>query len=238
MHNNNLPNRMQNLILSYDLCQLIDEPTHFTENPSALIDLAIVNNPSNVLFSDVISPIVPNLVRFHCPILVTLKFRKSIQKTFKREVWLYDRGNYNHYRQKLNDANWDALFTSNNINEISDNITKHILTAAKDTIPNKKVTIRPNEPEWMNSKIKTLIRQRKRLFRKAKRTNTEHAWNKFKLNRNEVTKHLREGKIKYFQKLSQDLRNNSSNSKSWYKTASIFLLYDSNQNGVPRSLMA
>ena len=156
MHNNNLPNRLQNLILSYDLCQLIDEPTHFTENSSTLIDLAIVNNPSNVLFSDVISPILQNLVRFHCPILVTLKFRKSIQKTFKREVWLYDRGNYNHYRQKLNDANWDALFTSNNINEISDNITQHILTAAKDTILNKKVTIRPNEPEWMNSKIKIL----------------------------------------------------------------------------------
>ena len=233
MHNNNLPNRMQNLILSYDLCQPFDELTHFTENSSTPIDLAIVNNPSNVLFSDVISPIVPNLVRFHCPILVTLKFRKSIQKTFKHEVWLYDWGNYNHYRQKLNDTNWDALFNSNNINEISDNITKHILTAAKNTIPYKKVTIRPNEPEWMNSKIKTLIRQRKRLFRKAKRTNTEHAWNKFKLKRNEVTKHLREGKIKYFQKLSQDLRNNSFNSKSWYKTASQFLLNDSNQNGVP-----
>ena len=207
--------------------------TNFTENSLSLIDLAIVNDASNVLFSDVISPIVPNLVQFHCPILVTLKFRKSIQKTFKREVWLYYRGNYNHYRQKLNDANWDALFTANDINEFSDNITKHIFTAAKDTIPNKKVTIRPNEPEWMTSKIKTLIRQRKRLFRKAKRTNTDHAWNKFKLKRNEVMKNLREGKIKYFQKLSQVLRNNSSNSKSWYKTASKFLLYDSNQNGVP-----
>ena len=41
------------------------------------------------------------------------------------------------------------------------------------------------------------------------------------------------GKLSFFQKLSQDLRNNSSNSKSWYKTASKFLLYDSNQNGVP-----
>ena len=53
------------------------------------------------------------------------------------------------------------------------------------------------------------------------------------MKRNEVTKHLQEGKIKYFQKLSQDLRNNSSYSKSWYKSASKFLLYDSNQNGVP-----
>ena len=153
MHDNNLPNRMQNLIISYDLCQLIDEPTHFTENSSSLIDLAILNNHSNGLFSDVISPIVPNIVLFHCPILLTLKFRKSIQKTFKHDVLLYDWGNYNHYRQKLNDANWGALFTSNDINEISDNITKHILTAAKDSIPNKKVAIRPNEPEWMNFKI-------------------------------------------------------------------------------------
>ena len=39
--------------------------------------------------------------------------------------------------------------------------------------------------------------------------------------------------MKYFQKLSQDLRINSSNGKSWYKTDSKFLLYDSNQNGVP-----
>ena len=150
---------MQNLIISYDLCQLIDEPTHFTENSSPLIDLAILNNHSNVLFSDVISPIVPNIALFHCPILVTLKFRKSILKTFKHDVLLYDWGNYNHYRQKLNDANWGALFTSNDIHEISEiseNITKHIVTAAKDSIPNKKVAIRRNESERINSKIKDL----------------------------------------------------------------------------------
>ena len=83
MHNNNLPNKMQNLILSYDLWQLIDEQTHFTENSSTLIELALVNNPSNVLLSDVISPIVPNLVQFHCLILVTLKFRKINTENFQ-----------------------------------------------------------------------------------------------------------------------------------------------------------
>ena len=33
--------------------------------------------------------------------------------------------------------------------------------------------------------------------------------------------------------MTQDLRSNSSTSKSWYNTASKFLLYDLNQNGVP-----
>ena len=64
----NLPNRTHNLILSYDLCQLVDEPTHFTEQSPTIINLALVNDPANVLFSDVISPFIPNLARFHCPI--------------------------------------------------------------------------------------------------------------------------------------------------------------------------
>ena len=40
----NLPNRMHNLILSYVLCQLIDEPTHFTAQSSTIIRLALVND--------------------------------------------------------------------------------------------------------------------------------------------------------------------------------------------------
>ena len=101
MQSVNLPQRMHYLILAYDLCQLIDEPTHFTEHSSSIIDLAPVNNPANILFSDVISPFIPDLVRFHCPVIVSLKFRKPAIKTFKRHVWLYDRGNYNLFRNRL-----------------------------------------------------------------------------------------------------------------------------------------
>ena len=42
----------------------------------------------------------------------------------------------------------------------------------KVSIPNMTVTIRPSEPEWINANIKTAIRQRKLLFKKAKRLNT------------------------------------------------------------------
>ena len=42
--------------------------------------------------------------------------------------------------------------------------------------------------------LKSAIRQRKRLFKKAKRLNTANAWNKFKLKRNQVTTLLREQK--------------------------------------------
>ena len=233
MQSVNLPNRMHNLILAYDLCQLIDEPTHFTEHSSSIIDLALVNNPANVLFSDVISPFIPDLVRFHCPIIVSLKFRKPTIKTFKRHVWLYDRGNYNLFRNRLQLIDWDNTFSSGDVNEISDNITEQIINAAKVSIPNMTVTIRPSEPEWITANIKTAIRQRKRLFKKAKRLNTASAWNKFKTKRNQVTTLLREQKKQYFEKLAADLRRNSVSSKSWYKTASKFLLYDSKHQDIP-----
>ena len=73
-------------------------------------------------------------------------------------------------------------------------------------IPNKSVTIRPLEPLWINSQIKREIRKRKRLFRKAKRTNTAICWNKFKLM-------IREAKKQYNDKLINDLINTDTNSK-------------------------
>ena len=57
--------------------------------------------------------------------------------------------------------------------------------------------------------------------------------NKFKIKRNQVTTLLREQKKQYFVRLAEDLRRNSSSSKSWYKTASKFLLYDSKHQDIP-----
>ena len=76
----NTSNKMHELALSYNLTQLIDEPTHYTEHSSSLIDLILVNKPENVLYSGVASSFVPDLVRFHCPTMLILKFRKLIEK--------------------------------------------------------------------------------------------------------------------------------------------------------------
>ncbi|MCG7878660.1 MAG: reverse transcriptase domain-containing protein [Candidatus Thiodiazotropha endolucinida] len=209
--------KMTNLISSYNFHQLVDEPTHYTENSSSVIDLVLVSKPENALYCDVISPFIPNLVRYHCPTVLYLKYRKPVSKTYKRHIWLYDRGDYNEYRHKLTQVNWDQVFVSNNINECADKLTDSILKAARATIPNKTVTIRPNEPEWINAQIKREIRKRKRLFKNAKRKNTTASWNKFKQKRNEVTLLTRNAKKQYKDKLINDLINSNTNSKRWHR---------------------
>ena len=97
---------------------------------------------------------------------------KTNPKRFKRQIWLYVKGNYTLFRNKLFHVNWNSVFSSEHLNVITDIITAHITTAAKEAVPNKIVYIRPSEPEWMNSNLKRQIRQCKRLFRHAKRVNT------------------------------------------------------------------
>ena len=94
--------KMKNLIASYNFNQAITDPTHFTENSRSLIDLIICKNVRNVLTSFVSDPFIPDLVRYHCPVVVVLKFNKPKQQVFKRHIWLYDRGDYENFRSIIN----------------------------------------------------------------------------------------------------------------------------------------
>ena len=86
--------------------------------------------------------------------MLILKFLKSVEKGFKGHIWVYEKGNYDLFRNKLDQVNWDNAFSFDNINTTADTITEHIITAAKESIPNKTVFIRPNEPKWIHSNIK------------------------------------------------------------------------------------
>ena len=63
-------------------------------------------------------------------------------------------------------------------------ITDSLIYAAEKSIPNKVVTIRPSESPWITSKVKRLIRKRKRLHRRLKRTNNLVYWESYKNIRN------------------------------------------------------
>ncbi len=91
---NSNSNKMSRLITSYNAEQLISTPTHFTENSSSLIDLIFVKEVQHVITSFVADPFIPNLTRFHCPVVVVLKLKKPKVTAYRRKIWLYDQGNY------------------------------------------------------------------------------------------------------------------------------------------------
>ena len=90
----NVPSKMPELILEYNLTQLISEPTHVTEHSSSILDLILVRNKNNVLLSGVADPFIPNQIRHYSPVIVLLKFTRPITKSFKRRIWYYQLADY------------------------------------------------------------------------------------------------------------------------------------------------
>ena len=90
-----------------------------------------------------------------------LNIPKISQKTSKPKIWLYDRGDYDKFKQYLSDVDWYSLISSNNVNDRTTNITNVILYAAELCIPSKIITVRKNQPQWITSNIRKLIRKKK-----------------------------------------------------------------------------
>ena len=126
--------------------------------------------------------------------MVFLNIPKISQETSYRKIWLYDRGDYDKSKQYLSDVDWDSLISSDNVNDLTTNITNAILDAAELCIPGKIITVRKNQLQWITSNIRKLIRKTNRIHRKARRSNSPSDWNKFRRIRNDVTNLMRKSK--------------------------------------------
>ena len=116
-----------------------------------------------------------------------------------------------------------------NVKDMTDAITK----AAEDSIPNKTVTIRPNDPPWITSHIRLLILKRKLTYRKFKKSKQNHHWTKYKTLRNTVISELRKSKQEYFEKLDRELSSDDCNSKTFWKTSKQIFNNDKTSTSVP-----
>ena len=109
---------------------------------------------------------------------------------------------YEAINSELNLVDWDEMLLSNaNINEIYSNFTSIIEEISKKHIPTKTVTIRPSDKPFMNNEIRLKMRQRNRVHKKAKSTNSITHLEKFRKLRNEVISLIRKSKENYRQRL-------------------------------------
>ncbi|MEW8542639.1 MAG: reverse transcriptase family protein, partial [Candidatus Thiodiazotropha sp.] len=226
-------NKIHDLMQHYNLKQLIQEPTHFTESSESLIDLILVRNVNNVKTSGVYDTFLESQTRFHCPVICILKFNKCLVKSYKRRVWNYDKADFNLFRNLLSNVDWNCIINENDIEKAVENFTNLLIQTAEKSIPNKIATIRPNEYPWINGMIRKLIRKRKRLYRRAKRSNVQQVWQNFKKIRNTVIREIRKSKQEYFNKLSDQLNAEKINPKLFWKISKQLLNLDISTSSVP-----
>ena len=147
-------NKLLSIVNQYSLCQITDEPTHFTETSSSIIDLFFTRNPDNVIVSGVGEAFLDQNIRYHYPVYAVFKFDKPKHHCYKRKIWKYDNGDYERLKQLIHDFDWQSL-KDHNINMYVENFTNKFLELCEMTIPNKFITIRPTVVQRSCSKINT-----------------------------------------------------------------------------------
>ena len=222
---------IESICSQFNFQQCVNEPTHFTETSSSLLDLILVRNPEQLVYCNVGEPIFAQNTRYHCPTYGYLTFSKHKHHSFKRRVWYFNRGDYEKLREMTADTNWENL-KQTDIDEYANNITSRILSLAEECIPSRLVTIRPTDPTWLTSNLKAKIRKRKRLYRKARFSNNPDTWLRFRTLRNEIITLIRSSKSKQLDQLANKLKSNSYNSQNWWSIMKTFIS-PNKRNSIP-----
>ena len=219
--NINLLNRIdptvENLKITYNLFQVISEPTRITPTSSTLIDLIFVTCPDLVRASGVSPPFCSD----HCSVHVLLKSLKQNKSTYERIIFDYNSIDIPSFQRNAQEVNWETVL-NDNINVSAKNVVESISNICKNNIPNKKVVIRPNDAPWMNGYIRKLMRKRNRIHKKAKRSNSRANWEKFRHFRNFVISEIRRLKKEHNEKLDNTI-NTKYGSKIWWRIIGTYM---------------
>lgn len=142
--------KLTDMCTSHNLGCLIKEPTRITDRTATILDQIIPNAPNFVKKVDVSPPVSTN---DHCTVSAMFTFNLNKEEPYLRIVWLYNPTDYIEFRELLASADFDKCFEHNNIDLIAKRWIETFLNIARTSIPNKVVTVRPNDSPWYTSTL-------------------------------------------------------------------------------------
>ena len=201
----------------------VNKPTRITKNKSSVLDQFISNCPRIVSDVDTLTPIS---TCDHSPIVAKLTFKGKFPKkcAYPRHIWLYDKADYESFREALGAHDWENCFLNNEPSVAASRWTEDFMAIAKEKIPNKVVIIRPRDKPFFNTELRKIRREKTRKHNIAKRSNTPDSWNDFRQIRNKYNDAIKDQKQKCEEKQLQALKDPDGLSpKKWWKIASSIL---------------
>ena len=154
------------LFSDLSLTQLITEPTHFmrdTTNPTC-IDLITTDQPNLVLESGVRDSLDSTVK--HKIVFCKINFKIPSPPKYSMKFWYFDRARENTIKAAVLRYPWEISLGKLDPNRQVDILNETILNIMSNFVPNEVRTVNPREPEWMNTKIKKLLRNKSKVYKK------------------------------------------------------------------------
>lgn len=202
------------------LCAHVQQPTRITATSSTCLDQIISNIP--YLFNNVvIKPPIGSTD--HCTVIGQFRIDTVKRECYQRKVWYYNKADFNYFRSELSKYDWELCFSSGNPDIVCLEWTRVFLEIANKCIPNKVVTIRPNDVPWYNSHLRRLRKLRDRSHTAAKKKNTNRLWEIYRQQRNKYNNELHHAEEAYYNSMAETLSCSDTPPKTWWRTVKHFL---------------
>lgn len=218
-----------NFLESFNLTQLVNEPTRVTSQSSTLIDILVASDKdliNSIKVSDsngisdhfLVSCFVTCIKSKISPKLVT--YREF--KYFNEERFQYD----------LHSINWDYIYTLHSADDMVDYFNCNIIKLFDLHAPLRTVKITKRRAPWLTDTIREMQELRNAAFSKYKLSRSNHDWESYKNIRNYVTGAIHREKKAY---LSHILKNKCSKT-TWNTLRSLDIVKNTQQHELPNLL--
>lgn len=229
----NCPNSIQlnNFFESFDLCQVIDEPTFIRNNTYSLLDLLVTSNKDLIqnFRTEFVNGISEN---DHCAIICDLKIFKP-----KNRIKFITYRDYSNFSQQalsahLNLINWNEIYEFESVNDAVQYLNSHLLEIFSQCAPLKSIRSTKPPAPWLTPVIKIMMRKRDQSYVKFRRTKVPAHFEYYKMLRNFTTHAIEREKKAY---LNFCLRNKCSKAK--WRTLKTLNILHTNDSSLPNHLI-
>ncbi len=172
-----------------------------TKTSRTLIDIIACTCPADVKSSGTVTSSLSD----HNGIYACIGKYYGRNKSYKREIWLFDRANWDDINKDIVEDDWSDVTENDNVNHACEILTNKYLKILKRHIPNKTVTIRSKDKPWMKNIIRKAQRRRNRAYKTFKISNTEGHWHEYTQARNKCNEEISKAKKGYEDDLAQKL---------------------------------
>lgn len=183
--------RMKLLMRTYNLTQIINEPTRVTQDTRTLIDHIYVTNESSYCTTGVI-PI--GISDHHLTYTIRKKNKCGTNKHTTIRYRDYKHLDEEKLLEDMKNIDWESIKQMTDANEMWTFFKNSLIKVFDNHLPYKEKRINARSEQWINDDILTEMRHRDYLHIQALKTNSENDWALYKYSRNTVVSKIREAK--------------------------------------------
>ena len=195
-------------VLEQNFIPTITVPTRITTDTATAIDHIIVNeqlikNTKSLDAGNIYCDISDHLPNF-------LIINNDEEPTKNRPyVRIYGEKNMMKFRNKIHNADWGELFSTDDVEHAMDMFYKTYYNAFYTSFPQKRLSRkRAKDRKWMTSALRKSTDHKNKLYKKRKLRPTDNNKRKYKQYRNILTSCLRTAEETYYTNLIQEGKNN------------------------------